>query len=98
LVDTGTNDWVSHNTDTVDTFNLAVTVGLIPRVLDVVASASYSYALGEVQTRGVRGQVLAGSSRPQSFPSFEDGYLRLESTLRYHFSKVWTAKLGYVFE
>ena len=98
VVDTATNDWISANTDTIDTINFAATVSLIPRVLDWASSANYAYALGAIQTRGVRGQVLAGSSRPQSFPDFEDGYLRLESVIRYHFTKAWTANFGYAFE
>lgn len=96
-------DWASESTDTVETVYLGVSVGLIPKVLDWTASASYAYALGRVQTRnpvtptsGTAAQDATATAK--SLPSFEDQLLRVETHLRYRFSKSWTARLGYVFE
>ena len=96
-------DWVSDNTDTVDTFHAGTTATLIPRALDWSFGASYSYALGRVDTRnpipptsGTAAQRANATAKP--FPAFEDALLRLDTALKYHFSKVWTASLGYVFE
>ena len=87
----------------VDTFHAGTTATLIPRVLDWSLGASYSYALGRVDTRnpipptsGTAAQRANATARP--FPAFEDALLRLDTALKYHFSKVWTARLGYVFE
>jgi hypothetical protein len=96
-------DWISNNTDTVDTVHLGASVGLIPRVLDWTVGASYAYALGRLQTRnpvaptsGSASQDAAATAKPT--PAFEDTLLRLETALKYHFWKMWTASFGYVFE
>lgn len=96
-------DWISVHTDTVDTVFLGATVGLIPKVLDWTANASYAYALGRVQNRnpvaptsGTAAQDATATAKP--FPAFEDQLLRVETSLRYHFWKMWTASLGYAFE
>ena len=96
-------DWISDNTDTVDTVHVGATVGLIPRVLDWTFAASYAYALGRVETRnpvaptsGTAAQQAAAAAKPT--PAFEDGLFRLETGLKYHFWKVWTASVGYAFE
>lgn len=96
-------DWISDSTDTIDTFHAGATATLIPQRLDWTMGASYSYALGRVDTRnplpvtsGTAAQRANATARP--FPAVEDALLRLDAGLRYHFWKVWTARLGYVFE
>jgi MtrB/PioB family decaheme-associated outer membrane protein len=96
-------DWISDNADTIDTFYAGAKVGLIPRVLDWTINASYAYALGRTETRnpvaptsGSAAQNNAATAQP--FPAFEDQLLRVETALRYHFWKAWTASFGYVFE
>jgi hypothetical protein len=37
-------------------------------------------------------------AKARPFPAFEDNQFRLETALKYYFSKNWTAKLGYAFE
>jgi MtrB/PioB family decaheme-associated outer membrane protein len=96
-------DWISDSTDTVDTFHLGASVRVVPRTLDWTFGASYSYALGRIETRnplavtsGTAAQQDAARAKP--FPAFEDQLLRLDTGLVYRFWKVWTAKLGYAFE
>ncbi len=96
-------DWISDNTDTIDTYHASVKATLIPKVLDWTFGASYSYALGRIETRnpvaptsGTAAENLSATAKPM--PAFEDSLLRLETALRYHFWKSWSASLGYVFE
>lgn len=96
-------DWVSDNVDTVDTFNGRVRASIIPKVLEWTAGATYSYALGRIDTRnpvtptsGTASQDYTATAR--SLPAFEDALLRVETALKYHFLKVWTASLRYTFE
>jgi Putative outer membrane beta-barrel porin, MtrB/PioB len=96
-------DWISDNTDTIDTIYAGARVGLIPRVLDWTVNASYAYALGRIQTRnpvaptsGTAAQDATATAKP--FPAFEDQLLRVETALSYHFWKAWTASFSYVFE
>jgi hypothetical protein len=96
-------NWIADNTDTIDTFHLGVTTTVVPRVLDWTLGGSYSYALGRVETRnpavptsGSAAQNATATAQP--FPAFEDSLLRLDTALKYHFGKVWTASLGYAFE
>lgn len=96
-------DWISNNTDTVDTYHLGSNIAVIPKVLDLTFGASYSNALGRVETRnplavtsGTAAQQASAQAKPT--PAFEDTLLRLETALKYHFWKMWTASFGYVFE
>jgi MtrB/PioB family decaheme-associated outer membrane protein len=96
-------DWVSVHTDVVDTAFLGFRFALIPRVLDWTFDASYAYALGRVDnsnpatpTSGTAAQNATATAQP--FPAFDDELIRVETSLRYHFWKVWTASLGYVYE
>lgn len=96
-------DWISDNTDTVDTFHLGANLALIPKVLDWTFVANYSYALGRVETRnpeavtsGTAAQRTSAIAQPT--PAFEDSLFRLETALKYHFGQVWTLSLKYVFE
>ncbi len=96
-------DWISDNTDTVDTFHVGASVALIPRRLDWNVSANYSYALGRIETRNPVAPtsgtaVQQSSATAKRMPAFEDALLRLDTALRYHFLKQWTASLGYAFE
>ncbi|KRT72738.1 MAG: hypothetical protein XU13_C0020G0006 [Candidatus Rokubacteria bacterium CSP1-6] len=96
-------EWISNNTDTVETFHAGFKVTLIPKVLDWSATGNYSYALGTVHTRnpvspasGTAAQRIAATAR--RFPAFEDSLMAVETALKYHFWKNWTAKVGYIFE
>jgi MtrB/PioB family decaheme-associated outer membrane protein len=96
-------DWISNNTDTIDTFHVGATVGVIPKVLDFSIGTSYSYALGRVETRNP-GTLTSGTAaqretaRAKRFPAFEDQLLRIDTGLRYYFWKAWSASLGYAYE
>src|SRR5262249_22927372 len=96
-------DWISNNTDTYDTIHVGASVSIIPRVLDFQLGTSYSYSLGDIDTRNpgtfVNGtQAQRDTARAKPFPAFEDQLLRIDTALRYHFWKVWTASIGYAFE
>jgi MtrB/PioB family decaheme-associated outer membrane protein len=96
-------DWVSESTDRINTVYLGVTATLIPAKLDWSLSASYSQASGRLHTfnpltptSGTASQNTTATT--QSVPDFDDRLLRLDTSLRYHFWKNWTARLGYAFE
>jgi MtrB/PioB family decaheme-associated outer membrane protein len=102
-VDFADFDWVSDNTDTVDTYSFRASVVLIPKVLEWNTAANYSYALGRVETTNPRTPVSGTAAQRATatatpWPAFEDSLVRIESALKFHFWKVWSAKLGYVFE
>jgi len=102
-VDFADFDWVSDNTDTVDTYSFRASVVLIPKVLEWNTAANYSYALGRVETTNPRTPVSGTAAQRDTatakpWPAFEDSLVRIESALKFHFWKVWSAKLGYVFE
>lgn len=96
-------DWISNNTDTIDTFYTALKVAVLPGRLDWTTDASFSTATGRVETRN---PVAPASSTPANdatatakrFPAFEDTLWRLETALRYRFWKSWTASVSYAFE
>jgi hypothetical protein len=96
-------DWISHNVDTIHTFHLGGTLALIPGVLDWAFNGNYSAATGEILTRNpgpltsgtLANQVQAAGKR---MPALEDSLIRLDTTLKYHFWKAWTANFGYIFE
>ena len=96
-------EWVSDLVDTVQTANLGLNATLIPKLLDLAFSGSYSVARGEIDTRnpltptrGTAAQNATATARP--FPDFSDSLLRLETALKYRFLKAWTASLVYAFE
>ena len=96
-------EWISDNTDTIDTYNLGIKVALIPKVLEWSANGNYSYAVGRIESRNpvapTSGTAAQNASATATdFPAFEDALLRVETGLKYHFLKNWTAGLGYVFE
>jgi MtrB/PioB family decaheme-associated outer membrane protein len=97
-------DWISVNRDTVDTIHVGADVALIPGTLTWRISASYAYALGEIETRNPFGFPSSGTAA-QNFtasakrmPAFEDTLLRLDTAFRYHINKAWTATLLYAWE
>jgi MtrB/PioB family decaheme-associated outer membrane protein len=96
-------DWLSINTDTIDTVHAGFKIALIPRKLDWKVNGSFSTATGETETRNPIG-VTSGTAaqrdaaRAKPMPAFEDNLLRVESSLQYHFAKAWTASLIYVWE
>jgi MtrB/PioB family decaheme-associated outer membrane protein len=96
-------DWLSNNTDTVDTFHAGLKVAVIPGKVDWKADGSFSTATGRIETRnpigpasGTAAQDLTASARP--WPAFEDNLWRIETALRYHFTRSWSASLNYIFE
>jgi hypothetical protein len=97
-------DWISDNTDTVDTYHASVTARLIPKKLDLKLAGNYSYALGRVETwtPNATGSTVynanIANAQARRWPAFEDSLLRLEASLRYHFAQVWTASLNYAYE
>lgn len=97
-------DWLSNNIDTVDTFHLGATIALIPGRLDWNVGTNYSTATGEVLTRNPNGAPASGiaaqnlTASAKRMPAFNDTLLRVDSSLRYHFSKAWTVGLAYAFE
>ena len=98
-------DWISDNTDTVDTYHASMTARLIPGKLDLKFAGNYSYALGRVETWNPNAAgnaavaAAAGTNAVAArFPAFEDSLLRLEASLRYHFAQAWTASLNYAYE
>lgn len=97
------HEWVTENIDTIDTVHLGTKVALLPKVLDWNVGANYSYALGRVNTSNPIPPASGtapqnANATPRAWPAQEDSLLRIETALRYHFWKVWTASLGYVFE
>lgn len=101
--DTPALDWISDNTDTIDTYHASMTARLVPSKLDLKVAGNYAYALGRVETwnpSGTGSPVFSATPNAQArrWPAFEDTLLRLEASLRYHFSQVWTASLNYAYE
>jgi MtrB/PioB family decaheme-associated outer membrane protein len=97
-------DWVSDNTDTVDTYHASATARLIPGKLDLKFAGNYSYALGRVETwnpNAPGNAVFAANvanAQALRWPAFEDSLLRLEGSLRYHITRAWSASLNYAYE
>jgi MtrB/PioB family decaheme-associated outer membrane protein len=99
-------EWVSNNTDVIHTAHGSARGAIIPRLLDWSLGASWSYALGRIETNNpidpqikagvTAAQVLTAKAKPM--PAFEDQLFRLEAALKYHFLKSWTATLGYAWE
>jgi Putative outer membrane beta-barrel porin, MtrB/PioB len=96
-------DWLSINTDTIDTVHAGFKIALIPRKLDWKVNGSFSTATGETETRNPIGPTSGTAAQRDTasakrMPAFEDNLLRVESSLQYHFAKAWTASLIYVWE
>ncbi len=96
-------DWISDNTDTVDTYHASVKATLIPKVLDWTLGFNYSTAVGSIETRNPVAPTSGTAAQNASAvahrtPTFEDSLLRLETALKYHFWKNWTAGLHYIWE
>jgi len=96
-------DWLSVNTDTIDTFHAGFKAGIIPGKLDWKAAGSFATATGRIETRnpigpasGTAAQDATAKAKPM--PAFEDNLWRVDTSLQYHFSKSWTASLNYIFE
>jgi hypothetical protein len=68
------------------------------------SAASYSYAVGRVQTRNPFGAPFSGSASQNTtatakpMPAFEDSLFRLHTALRYRFGKSWTTTFAYAWE
>jgi MtrB/PioB family decaheme-associated outer membrane protein len=91
------DDWISNIVDTVHTIHGGVNLAVIPRVLDWTFAANYQYALGKIENRNELVPVTT-TAVAKHWPSIEDSLLRLETALRYHFLKNWSASLGYAWE
>ena len=97
-------DWISDNTDTVDTFHGSIKATIVPERLDFLFNGSYSYAIGRVSqySPNATGSAVYNANQPNDiamrWPAFEDTYARLEGALQYHLSKALTAKLFYAYE
>lgn len=72
--------------DTVDTFGGGANVILIPDKLDLDVKFSYSTARSDFHNYTI------------PLPPFEDTFIQNKVYLRYHFTKNWTGRLGYIFE
>jgi MtrB/PioB family decaheme-associated outer membrane protein len=97
-------NWLSNNTDTIDTFHLGAKMAVLPGRLDWNIGMNYSTATGQVLTRNPNGAPTSGTAA-QNFtasakrmPAFEDTLVRVDTGLRYQFAKGWTAGLAYAFE
>jgi MtrB/PioB family decaheme-associated outer membrane protein len=96
-------DWLSINTDTIDTFHAGFKTVIIPGKLDWKANGAFATATGRIETRNPIG-VTSGTAAQQAtatakrMPAFEDNLWRVDTSLQYHFSKSWTASLNYIFE
>jgi len=96
-------DWISTTTDRIDSFYVGLRGTLIPNVLDTAFGARYEYALSTVANRNPTAPTSGTAAQNASatalhFPATQDSMLRLDTALRYHFQKHWTASLGYAFE
>jgi MtrB/PioB family decaheme-associated outer membrane protein len=97
-------DYMTNLTDVFDTFHLSGKLGLIPKVLDWTFGTNYATSYGNILTR------LTDANRPgftplaiparlaKRMPDFDDQLVRVDTALRYHFSKSWTASVFYAFE
>lgn len=99
-------EWISHNQDTIHTAYTSLRGTIVPGLLDWSTGASWSYALGYMNTNnplepltraGVTAAQLA-TARAKPIPAFEDELFRLEAAVKYHFTKAWTATVGYAWE
>ncbi len=99
-------DWLSNMTDTYDTFHAGGKAALIPKVLDWTFGANYATSFGSIETRNPTANVpgnpantvVPNNAQAKRMPDFDDQLVRLETALRYHFAKSWTASLSYAFE
>jgi MtrB/PioB family decaheme-associated outer membrane protein len=95
-------DWLSYMADTVDTFHVGGKAALIPKVLDWTFGANFSTSFGSIETRNTTanlpGPALTLAAMAKRMPDFSDQLLRIDTALRYHFAKSWTASVFYAFE
>jgi hypothetical protein len=95
-------DWLSDMADTIDTFYVGGKAALIPKVLDWTFGANYSTSFGSIETRNptanLPGPPLTLAAMAKRMPDFSDQLVRLDTALRYHFAKSWTASIFYAFE
>jgi MtrB/PioB family decaheme-associated outer membrane protein len=95
-------DWLSNMADVFDTFYGGVKVVLIPHVLDWSVNGNYAMSYGTIETRNpsatLPGTPLALSAQAKRMPAFDDHFARVDTGLRYHLSKSWTASVFYAFE
>jgi Putative outer membrane beta-barrel porin, MtrB/PioB len=97
-------NWISDGLDRVQTVHLGAKVALIPKKLDWMIQGNYSYALGEVENRNETaplahtGFASPAAARARRQPAFEDTLIRLDTSLRYWFTKQWALNFGYAFE
>jgi len=97
-------NWLSNNIDTIDTLYVNAKMAVIPGRLDWNVGMNYSTATGQILTRNPNGAPTSGTAA-QNFtasakrmPAFVDTLVRVDTGLRYHFAKNWTAGVAYAFE
>lgn len=83
--------------------NTALTVAVVPGKLDWTADASFSTATGRIETRNPVAPASStavnnATATAKPLPAFQDTLWRLQTALRYRFSRSWTASLVYTFE
>lgn len=96
-------DWISNIADTIDSITLGVRGALVPGKLDWITNVTYQYALGRIDnsnplrpTSGTAAQNATATAQP--WPAFEDELVRIETALRYYFTRSWSASIFYAFE
>jgi MtrB/PioB family decaheme-associated outer membrane protein len=102
--DDASMDWISDSTDTVDTFHGSVKATILPQKLVFKMNGAYSQALTRVETYSpnATGSSVYAANGPNDiawrWPAFYDSLARIDAALEYNLSKVWTAKLFYIYE
>ncbi len=99
-------NWISNNIDQVQTAHIGANVALIPRKLEWSTTANYSYALGSVDNRNptvplphpAQGFPSTANAVARRQPAYEDSLIRLDTAIRYWFTKEWALSVGYAFE
>jgi MtrB/PioB family decaheme-associated outer membrane protein len=103
LVSSINADWTTNMLDLFDIFHVGAKAALIPKVLDWTLDSSYASSSGTRESR-LSSATLPGSALavpgllPKRMPAADDRLVTLTTSLRYHFSKSWTASLFYTFE
>jgi MtrB/PioB family decaheme-associated outer membrane protein len=95
-------EYLSNMEDTTDSFHVGGRYSLIRNLLDWTVNAYYATSDGSVQTTNPNanagGPALTPAARAKRWPDFTDEMARVETALRYHLSKAWTASVFYAFE
>jgi hypothetical protein len=102
--DDASMDWISDSTDTTETFHGSMKATILPEKLVFKMNGAYSQTLGRVETYSpnATGSTVYSANQPNDiawrWPAFYDSLAHIDAALEYNLSKVWTAKLFYVYE